>query len=245
MPATELSYHLLSEYAVSIQLGYSISEETLRLITSFNYYLQQHPFAGFVTSVPAYTTLTIFYEPVQVMQGGQLPGATPSEKVIHYINNLYPQVPAQNNSLNNTVIIPVCYNSSFGPDLPEVSHINGLTIEEVVHLHTEATYTVYMLGFVPGFAYLGDMDNRLASPRKATPRKSVPVGSVGIAGGQTGIYPLETPGGWQLIGRTPLRLFDAGRLQPSWLQAGDLVTFQPISAAEFDDISREEYANTY
>jgi inhibitor of KinA len=245
MPLTGPSYHLLSEYAISIQFGHSINENTLRIITSFNHYLLLHPFPGLVTTVPAYTTLSVFYEPVQVIQSHQLQGDTPSEKVIHYLSSLYTKAPIRNNNISNTVIIPVCYSSSFGPDLPEVANTNGLTIEEVIHLHTEATYTVYMLGFVPGFAYLGGMNERLATPRKPTPRQAVPAGSVGIAGGQTGIYPLETPGGWQLIGRTPLRLFDAGRPQPSWLQAGDLVTFQPISAAEFDDISREKYANTY
>ncbi|HVC20690.1 MAG TPA: 5-oxoprolinase subunit PxpB [Vicinamibacterales bacterium] len=135
--------------------------------------------------------------------------------------------------------IPVCYGGTFGPDLPEVARRAGCPEEEVVRLHTARVYRVYMLGFVPGFAYLGRVDDRIAVPRHATPRVRVPARSVGIAGFQTGIYPTETPGGWQLIGRTPLEPFDLGRAQPCLLQAGDAVRFVPISAGEFARLSGE------
>ena len=116
--------------------------------------------------------------------------------------------------------------------------MHQLSSQQVINLHAAATYKVYMTGFVPGFAYLGGIDERLATPRKATPRKAIPEGSVGIAGQQTGIYPLQTPGGWQIIGRTPLKMFDAGRHQPALLKAGDTVVFKPVNQDEFDQLTR-------
>src|SRR5205085_6074087 len=121
----------------------------------------------------------------------------------------------------------------YGPDLDQVARQHGLSADDVVRLHTGATYRVYMLGFAPGFAYLGGLPEALATPRRAEPRTVVPAGSVGIGGSQTGIYPLASPGGWQLIGRTPVRLFDAGHQPPTLLAVGDVVKFQPIAPNEF------------
>lgn len=134
-----------------------------------------------------------------------------------------------------TIRIPVCYGGEFGPDLHDVAAFAGISEDEVIALHTGNTYQVFMLGFVPGFAYLGTVDDRIASPRRATPRVRVPAGSVGIAGVQTGIYPSETPGGWQLVGRTPVRLFDLDRPDPCLLEPGDRVQFYRIDASEFRD----------
>jgi inhibitor of KinA len=134
------------------------------------------------------------------------------------------------------VEIPVCYGGDFGPDLKSVADRNGLTPDEVVTIHCKSTYPVYMIGFAPGFPYLGGMSERISAPRLDTPRERIPAGSVGIAGTQTGVYPIETPGGWRLIGRTPLRLFDAVRDPPSLLQAGDRVRFTAIERGEFDRI---------
>jgi inhibitor of KinA len=131
------------------------------------------------------------------------------------------------------VVIPICYGSSYGPDLDDVAAMHNLSSEAVISIHSAATYMVYMIGFVPGFAYLGGMHKVLASPRKATPRAAVPAGSVGIAGEQTGIYPLNTPGGWQIIGRTPLSMFNTHRTQPALLKAGDRVQFKPINTSQF------------
>jgi inhibitor of KinA len=132
------------------------------------------------------------------------------------------------------VEIPVCYGGEHGPDLSAVAGFARVTESEVVALHTAATYQVFMLGFVPGFAYLGSVDRRIAAPRRTEPRVRVPAGSVGVAGEQTGIYPSETPGGWQLIGRTPLRPFDISREDPFLLRAGDRVRFRPIVPDQFD-----------
>ena len=141
------------------------------------------------------------------------------------------------------VRIPVCYGGELGPDLDAVAAFALLGADEIVRLHSAAVYRVFMLGFVPGFAYLGLVDERIAMPRHATPRVRVPAGSVGIAGVQTGIYPAETPGGWQIIGRTPIKPFDASRAEPFLLKAGDAVQFYPIERAAFDAASEDPAAS--
>jgi inhibitor of KinA len=135
------------------------------------------------------------------------------------------------------VEIPVCYDADFGPDLDDVAKATGLTRDDVVRLHVESAHRVLMIGFTPGFPYIGGLDERLAVPRRATPRARVDAGSVAIAAGQTAVYPSATPGGWNLIGRTPLRLFDPALDPPSLLLAGDRVRFVPISAAEFEELA--------
>ena len=137
------------------------------------------------------------------------------------------------------VEIPVCYDSDFGPDLEEVATHTGMTVSEVVRVHSGADYQVAFLGFTAGFAYLDGMPKALSTPRLATPRRAVPMGSVGLAGGQTGIYPAETPGGWRLIGRTPLRMFDSKAGQPTLVLPGDHVHFVPISRPEWERLARE------
>jgi inhibitor of KinA len=131
------------------------------------------------------------------------------------------------------VEIPVCYGGEFGPDLNGVAELHRLTPERVIDLHASATYIVYFLGFVPGFAYLGELPPDLATPRLPTPRRSVPAGSVGIAGSQTGVYPISTPGGWRLLGRTPAKMFQPERAEMSLLSIGDCVRFVPISRQQF------------
>lgn len=142
------------------------------------------------------------------------------------------------------VRIPVCYGGELGPDLEAVAAFASLSADEIVRLHSAAIYRVFMLGFVPGFAYLGLVDERMAMPRHATPRVRVPAGSVGIAGVQTGIYPAETPGGWQIIGRTQVKPFDAARDEPFLLKAGDAVQFYPIDRAAFDAAPSDPAAGT-
>jgi inhibitor of KinA len=139
----------------------------------------------------------------------------------------------QDSDATEPIRVPVCYGGDFGPDLVDVAKFAGVTESEAAQIHASTTYRVFMLGFLPGFAYMGTVDSRIAAPRRPTPRTRVPAGSVAIAGQQTGIYPSESPGGWQLIGRTPLRPFDPLRAAPSVFSAGDLVRFYPIQAADF------------
>ena len=136
------------------------------------------------------------------------------------------------------VEIPVCYGGDFGPDLNDVAQLHALTQAQVIELHSSTIYTTYFLGFTPGFAYLGELPEALHTPRLATPRRSVPAGSVGIAGSQTGVYPISTPGGWRLLGRTPLAIFRPGRAAMSLLAIGDRVKFVPISPEQFAQMEK-------
>jgi len=231
----EFKIYALSEQAVTLVFGDEINEATASKISNFNRLLNSKPFAGFRGSVPAYTTLSIFYDLLLVISS-DLPGRNGFEKVSDYLKSLVSKNQMAISEVPDLVTLPVFYGAAFGPDLEEVSGMTNFSVEEVINLHCAATYKVYMIGFVPGFAYLGGMDERLASPRKLKPRASVPAGSVGIAGKQTGIYPFETPGGWQIIGQTPLKMFDANRSQPSLLKAGDEVKFRSVSMQEFNDL---------
>ncbi|MCP8970475.1 5-oxoprolinase subunit PxpB [Ectobacillus sp. SYSU M60031] len=186
--------------------------------------LEEQPMPGFREVVPGFASVTVFYDPLLISY----------RQAMQQLQDRLAHLSAASVDCPREVTIPVCYGGVFGPDLAEVAKLNSLTPEEVVAIHANETYTVYMIGFAPGFPYLGGMPERIATPRRATPRLSIPVGSVGIGGSQTGVYPLESPGGWQLIGRTPLALFDPQRAEPSLLRAGDLVRFQPISEQEYE-----------
>lgn len=228
------SIYSLSEQAVTIELGNAITEELMQRIRSWNEWIVQHPFPGFLTTVPAYSTLTIFFDPLQVAITDTLPGTGCFEKVSNYIAQLNHSAIKSVPKGSGTFVLPVCYGGQLGPDLNDVAAKNRLSPEQVIAIHTGVTYRVHMIGFVPGFAYLGGMDKRIAMPRKAIPRDRIPAGAVGIADQQTGIYPLQTPGGWQIIGQTPLQLFDADREEPSLLKAGDHVRFESIDLIEFE-----------
>jgi len=227
----------LGDAAVVLELGQAIAPATHRLIQAFARLLAQQPLPGLRECVPAFTTLTVYYDPAALFGPGR---PAPYEQVASYLQSLGPAalVAAADHVPGPVVEIPVCYGGDFGPDLGLVAGYAQLSIAEVIACHTQPSYLVHMVGFAPGFPYLGGLDARLATPRRAAPRPLVPAGAVGIAGLQTGMYSLPTPGGWQLIGRTPLRLFDAARAQPSLLQAGDRLRFVPISESEFHLLSR-------
>ncbi|KDE48145.1 kinase inhibitor [Geobacillus sp. CAMR12739] len=219
----------LCEYAVTIRFSDRIDEDVNDIVHQTAARLQAERKEGIEEIVPAFSSLTIYYDPLMIDYIGI--GAWLRK-------NIRRSEQAVRRSAR-TVVIPVCYGGEFGPDLPDVARFHGMTEDEVVALHSAGRYRVYMIGFSPGFAYLGGLSPRLATPRRPVPRTKVPAGSVGIAGGQTGVYPLATPGGWQLIGRTPLKLFDPHREKPSLLAAGDIVAFQPIGADEFARWSEE------
>ncbi len=223
----------LSEKSVTITFGTAIDNDLLSLITDFNQLLLQNPFAGLITTVPAYTTLTVFFDPLSVMLSG-LPGEACFDKVSAHLNKIAQTKREKSSVIADKLVIPVCYGGDFGQDLLTVARTNNLTETEVIDIHTAGQYMVFMIGFVPGFAYMGGMDARLSTPRKEIPNAKIPAGSVGIAGHQTGIYPLETPGGWQIIGKTPLKMFEVNRSQPSLLKGGDQVTFKAIGIDEFN-----------
>lgn len=176
--------------------------------------------------VPAFTSITFYYD----FQTYDI------EDVIAQVNELVRDSADFTDTATRCRTIPVWYGGEAGPDLTLVAEHNRLAISDVIAMHTQPEYLVYMMGFAPGFPYLGGMDPRIATPRKAVPRTKVVAGSVGIAGHQTGVYPVETPGGWQIIGRTPLELFDVRRADPAFLKTGDRVRFRSITKAEFEEI---------
>ena len=186
--------------------------------------IQAAAVAGVRDVVPTYRSVAIYFDPLRTDTDALL------ERITHEAETAGPGALVAREPLR----IPVCYGGDLGPDLPQVAAFAKVSADEVVQRHASATYRVFMLGFVPGFAYLGMVDPEIAMPRRATPRVRVPMGSVGIAGVQTGIYPAETPGGWQLIGQTPVRPFDPRRDDPFLMKAGDAVQFYAIDRAEFD-----------
>ena len=228
----------LSEHAVTLTFGSEIAEPTAAKIARFNFLLEANPFPGFTGCVAGYTTLSIFYNLLEVTRS-ELCGDNGFEKVSHYLKSLSDNSKSDGRNFTpKRIVLPVCYVADYGLDLDEVARNAKLSVDEVIDLHTRQIYKVYMIGFVPGFAYLGGMHERLATARKLVPRATVAAGSVGIAGKQTGIYPLETPGGWQIIGQTPLKMFDSGRSQPSLLKAGDEVQFKSVNFEEFKALEK-------
>jgi inhibitor of KinA len=187
--------------------------------------------------VPTYRSLLVLHDPLRV----------PRDRLVEELERLAAALPpeAAPEAPARTVHLPACYGGEHGPDLEFVARHAGLTPDEAVALHAGATYLVYMLGFTPGFGYFGGMPPRLATPRLDTPRPRVAAGCVGIGGAQTGIYPVESPGGWRLVARTPARLFDAASEAPFLLAAGDHVRFEPVTPAEFERLSAAAAAGTW
>jgi inhibitor of KinA len=214
----------LSENAITIRFSNGVNEQTNRQVRYLAFALENKRLKGIIDIVPTFSSLTIYYDPFVL---------GPYEQACERLKAELEQVEHTPSMSERNIVIPVCYGGEFGPDLKEVAQYHGLTEEEVIHIHSHGEYKVYMIGFAPGFAYLGGLSPKIATPRRTTPRTMIPAGSVGIAGGQTGIYPLATPGGWQIIGRTPLSLFRPNHRQPSLLCAGDVVQFQPITEKEY------------
>ena len=215
--------------ALLISFGETIDEKINGRVHSIAREIEKAGFEWLVETVPAYSSLLVIYDPLKASY-------TEVEASIKPLLN------ARREAFEGRLVeIPVVYGSSYGPDIGFVAEHNGLTVDEVIEIHSRPVYRVYFLGFLPGFAYLGGMDERIATPRLERPRLKVPAGSVGIAGKQTGIYPIESPGGWRLIGRTPLRLFNPSKEPPTLLQPGDRVKFVPIDENEFREIYQKEW----
>ena len=217
----------LGDRAVAVTLGAEISPEGNARVTAFCCALEKARLPGVLEWVPSYAAVTVHYDPL----------TTDYETLCAALRSL--ETGAAARDAGALVVLPVCYGGEYGPDLAAVAAHCGLSEAEVIARHSGREYPVYLLGFMPGFPYLGGMDEALAAPRLKTPRTAIPAGSVGIAGKQTGVYPLVSPGGWQLIGRTPLRLFDVRRTPPTLLAAGMRVRFEPISAARFAELEAQ------
>lgn len=219
-------YMPAGDQALVMEFGNSISEEINSKIRSMVAAIESKGVKGVVELVPTYRSLMIHYNPLQVDYSELVERLKTLEKELGNIELPAPQV----------IEIPTLYGGKYGPDIENVAKHNQLTVEEVIKIHTSREYLIYMLGFTPGFPYLGGMDERIATPRLQTPRTKITGGSVGIAGGQTGIYPIDSPGGWQLIGRTPVPLYDPQRENPILLKSGNYIIFRSIGEKEYQEI---------
>ena len=225
---------LLKEYPIRpsgdggliIKLGNEIDEDINREVVTMLNSIRLAGIKGILELIPTYADLLVLYDPV-VLTYSELVEKLRSIQVPH----------SEKSQAKEVISIPVCYGGHFGEDLEEVARINNLSPEEVIRLHSGRDYLIYMLGFTPGFPYLGGMSEKIAAPRLEVPKERILAGSVGIAGKQTGIYPLESPGGWRIIGRTPLVLFDPLREPAILLKAGQYIRFVPISEEEYIKLS--------
>jgi inhibitor of KinA len=215
-------------------------EQTLDKVLRAFQQLQRADIPGVIELAPAYTSVAVFFDPVAVAKATEK-----SDKGLDWLAMRIRAAVAEvanpgrkKRSAPRTVEIPVCYDAEFALDLHHVAQTAELSPSEVIHVHSSAKYRVACIGFVPGFPFLTGLPKTLATPRRHVPRKEIPSGSVGIGGAQTGIYPLRSPGGWNLIGRTPLPLFDPESKTPTLLRAGDRVRFRAIARDEFESLKR-------
>jgi KipI family sensor histidine kinase inhibitor len=221
----------LGDSAVTIEFGNRIDQELLGIVTALDTQLQREYQAGnlpgLIETVPTYRSMTAIFDP------GLISVKELQATIMRLLNHLQ-DLPSRPGRLWK---LPVCYEAGHGIDLEQIAQSQKLSITDVINLHLSQTYTVYMIGFLPGFPFMGDLVSALQVPRLMEPRTRVPAGSVAIAGQQTAIYPWESPGGWQIIGRCPVPLFDPKNTEPALLAPGDLVTFESVSAQRYSELS--------
>ena len=232
---SEVRYLVAGDSAVCVEFGNEISPEINKKIRAFKIAVEKSDIPGIVETVPTYRSLLVHYHPEVI---GFKALTEKFDKLMGYLSSIPIPPP--------TVIeIPVLYGGEMGPDIENVAEHNHKTVEEVIKIHTSEEYLIYMIGFIAGFPYLGGMSKEIATPRLKSPRVKIEGGSVGIAGEQTGIYPVASPGGWQLIGRTPLKLYDADREKPVLLEAGQYIKFAAVTEEVYKKIEKEVEDGTY
>ena len=232
---SEVRYLVAGDSAVCVEFGNEISPEINKKIRAFKIAVEKSDIPGIVETVPTYRSLLVHYHPEVI---GFKALTEEFDKLMGSLSSIPIPPP--------TVIeIPVLYGGEMGPDIENVAEHNHKTVEEVIKIHTSEEYLIYMIGFIAGFPYLGGMSKEIATPRLKSPRVKIEGGSVGIAGEQTGIYPVASPGGWQLIGRTPLKIYDADREKPVLLEAGQYIKFAAVTEEEYKKIEKEVEDGTY
>lgn len=218
-----------------IQFGNAIDPDINAKIAATVSLMKEQHIEGVVDLIPAFCSLLINYDP-RVISYGEL------RERMEGILSIDIAAGARKKKVYE---IPVCYGGTFGPDLATIAEHAGLSVQEVIDIHCGTDYLIYMLGFLPGFTYLGGLDERIHTPRLANPRIRIPAGSVGIGGSQTGIYPMDSPGGWQLMGMTPVKTYDPGREVPILVEAGDYIRFVPVDEAEYECIRKAVESGSY
>ena len=221
--------------SVFVEFGNSISPDINAKIRNMVRAIEAAEIQGISELVPTYRSIQVLYDPIKIGY----------DDLIGRLKELESSISEGTAGDYRIVEIPTLYGGEYGPDLEFVAEHNGITADEVVKIHTSTDYLLYMLGFTPGFSYLGGMSEKIATPRLKTPRTKIPAGSAGIAGAQTGIYPIDSPGGWQLIGRTPVKIYDPYREEPVLLSAGDYIRFTSISEKEYNEIAALENMGKY
>jgi KipI family sensor histidine kinase inhibitor len=211
-----------------VEFGETIAPEINDRVHALAESLRWRPIPGVRDMAPAYASLLVCFDPLRIS----------SRRLAARLKNRAAKTKRGFSAGGKIVRIPVCYEGDFAPDMETVSRHTGFSPGEIIVRHTKPEYRIYMLGFLPGFPYLGGLDPALETPRLAAPRTKIPAGAVGIGGAQTGIYPLESPGGWQLIGRTPVKVYDPRRAEPFLYRTGDTIVFYPVSAAEYEVLLR-------
>jgi inhibitor of KinA len=221
----------IGDSALTFDLGNKICGELNQKVIAMQDWFLQYPFEGMKDVILGYSSLTVLYDPFLIHKKNKI-STTASDFIKNKLELAFENAIESTSKNGEQIVLPVCYDGDFGSDLPFITEATHLSKQEIIEVHLSKIYRVYMMGFLPGFAYMGKIDERIQVPRKQKP-VNVLAGSVGIAGGQTGIYPLDSPGGWQIIGRTPIKLFDPNAEQPVKLKAGQQVQFKRIDEDEF------------
>jgi inhibitor of KinA len=236
------SYSIFSigDQAVSLELDSDVVDSSIHeLVLLIKNSVEEHPFDGLLDIVPGYRSVSVIFDLYQLISSGITGRA--ADFVSDKLKAAYESAITKHGKyITREIRIPVCYDEKFGLDLDYVSRHNKITREEIVQLHIGQSYKVYLVGFLPGFPYMGFVDKSLEVPRRDIPRTIVHAGSVGLAGRQTGIYPFDSPGGWQIIGRTPLTLFNPLKYPPVLIESGDMVSFYKIEEDEFSYIQHSQ-----
>lgn len=230
-----IRYLLAGDSALLMEFGNEVSKQINANIRQTLENIEKKKVKGIIELIPTYRSITVEYNPLEIKYN----------ELVKKLDECVADVKDDETGNVRLIELPTAYGGEFGPDIGFVAEHSGLSEEEVIKIHAGTDYLVYMLGFIPGFTYLGGMDERIATPRLKSPRLKIEAGSVGIAGTQTGTYPSESPGGWQIIGRTPLKLYDETKEPPVFINAGDYIRYIPISAEEFEKIKKEVEAGTY
>lgn len=225
----ETRYLTAGDKALTVEYGNEISEDISSKVRSMMVALELNKIEGVIEIVPTYRSLMIHYNSLTIKYDDLVSKLKLLESKLKDISLPEPEV----------IEIPTLYGGEYGPDIGNVAQHNGITVEQVIKIHSSKEYLIYMLGFTPGFPYLGGMDEKIATPRLKAPRTKISKGSVGIAASQTGIYPIDSPGGWQLIGKTPVKLYEPNREVPILLKAGNYIKFIPISEEQYKTIKKD------